>query len=137
MAKSNSKTVRQNETEYSPTKQEKKLLEALLNPELRTKKISVICDTIKLDRNVYYRAMKKEGFRELLNREAKALVGESVIPIINAFKKQAEKGSFFHGKILLEMAGMYTEKQEIKVEAHIDLADRMKKARERLNGSQK
>jgi hypothetical protein len=137
MANSSNRKVKQNETEYTPTAQEKKLLEALLNPDLRSKKVKVICDKIKIDRNVYYRAMKKEGFRDLLNREAKAIVGETVIPIINAFRKEAEKGSFWHGKILLEMAGMYTEKQEIKVEGTIDIAKRMKEARERVNGYQK
>lgn len=138
MAKSSKGNMKQNDTVYKPSANEKKLLEALLNPDLRTKKITVICNTIKIDRMVYYRAMKKEGFRELLNQESKALVSESVIPILNAFKKQAEKGSFWHGKVLLEMAGMYTEKQEIKLEATVNIAERMKQARERVaNGCKK
>jgi hypothetical protein len=48
---------------------------------------------------------------------------------MNTFVREAERGSFQHGKVVLEMAGVYTEK--VKVEDVTPLADKLALARAR------
>ena len=44
---------------------------------------------------------------------AKDLISQSVMPVINAFIKEAKRGSFQHGKALLEMTEIYVNKMEL------------------------
>ena len=46
----------QNSTKYKPTPKEELLLEALLNPENRTKTITEICEIAGCSRRTYYTA---------------------------------------------------------------------------------
>ncbi len=105
----------QKSTNYQPTEKEKILLEALLNPENRMKSITDICKVAKCSRNVYYEAFAKEGFTDLYNKMSYDIVKQNVGSIINTFIKQAQRGSFQHGKVLLEMSGMYTEKSKTEI----------------------
>jgi hypothetical protein len=104
-----------NPTEYKLTECEEKLIEALLNPENRMKTTKDLCQSIGISRDTYYEAFKKPGFVEIYKQSSKELVNRSVGPIVSAFIKEAARGSFQHGKVLLEMADLYSErvKQEI------------------------
>jgi hypothetical protein len=104
--------TQQNATLYEPTKLEEILLDILLNPENRLKSVTDICKLAKCDRVTYYRAMKKPEFVAYYQAEAKNLTKHAVGPIINTFIREAQRGSFQHGKVLLEMADVYTEKVE-------------------------
>lgn len=77
------------------------------------KSITDICKLAKCTRPVYYEAFSKPGFVELYKQESANLVQQSVAPVINAFITAALRGSFQHGKVLLEMADMYSDKLEI------------------------
>lgn len=104
-----------NETDYQPNPKEKLLLEVLLNPEYRLKTITAICNKAGVERNIYYRAMEKPKFVEYYKNESKRLVDNKIAPIINTFIEQATRfGSYNHGKVLLEMAGMYSEKKKVE-----------------------
>jgi hypothetical protein len=103
----------QNLTDYKPTEKEKNLLEVLLNPENRMKSITDICKLAKCSRPVYYEAFTKDGFVELYKRSSQDLVKQSVAPVLNTFIREAKRGSFQHGKVLLEMAGVYSDKLEL------------------------
>jgi hypothetical protein len=103
----------QNLTDYKPTEKEKNLLEVLLNPENRMKSITDICKLAKCTRPVYYEAFTKDGFVELYKRSSQDLVKQSVAPVLNTFIREAKRGSFQHGKVLLEMAGVYSDKLEL------------------------
>ena len=103
----------QNLTDYKPTEKEKNLLEVLLNPENRMKSITDICKLAKCTRPVYYEAFTKDGFVELYKRSSQDLVKQSVAPVLNTFIREAQRGSFQHGKVLLEMAGVYSDKLEL------------------------
>lgn len=107
--------VETGEKKYKPTPTEEKLLEVLLNPENRFKKISEICDMVGCDRKTYERAFKKQEFVDIYNNSSVELVKKAVGPVLNSFIREANRGSFQHGKVLLEMAGLYTEttKKEI------------------------
>lgn len=104
----------QTQTEYTPTQKEKALLEVLLNPEFRMKSITDICKAAKCSRNVYYDAFEKPEFRELVKKKSKELVEHALPAMINTFVKQGLRGSYPHGKVILEMGGIYTERQEIE-----------------------
>ncbi len=81
------------------------------------KSITDICKAAKCSRNIYYDAFAKPEFVELYKQYSNDLVKQSVAPVINAFIREAQRGSFNHGKMLLEMAGMYTDKSEVEIKS--------------------
>jgi len=95
--------------EYTPTRKEERLIEALLNPNNREKTITEVCDIAGCNRRTYYRAFEKPGFVELYRKRAKALASKYLGQVMNAFVREAAKGSFQHGKVILEMAEVYKE----------------------------
>jgi len=117
----------QESTEYKPTPKEKLLIKVLINPINRTKNITEICELVPCDRHVYYDAFKKPGFVAIVEEEARNIVKQAVLPVIHSFTKEASRGSVQHGKILLEMAGLYTEKakQEVTIEDKTDVKERL------------
>lgn len=109
------------ENEQNITKSEQALLEALLNPENRIKSVTDICKIAKVDRATYYRAFAKPHFVELYNKRSVDLVKQSVASVLNTFVREAQRGSFQHGKVVLEMAGMYAEKSDVKVSGAVQM----------------
>lgn len=95
---------------------EQKLLKVLTNPENRQKSVTDICKLADCSRTKYYKAWKKDRFKQLVKKTAEDLVIESLLPTINAFTKKAKEGSFRHGKVVLEMAQVYKETQKHEVE---------------------
>ncbi len=110
----------QNLTEYKPTEKEKNLLEVLLNPENRMKSVTDICKLAKCTRPVYYEAFSKPGFVSLYKAQSMDLVRQSVAPILNTFVREALRGSFQHGKVLLEMADVYTENSKMELSGQVN-----------------
>ena len=94
------------------TKAEHSILEAMLNPENRMKNVADICKIAKVDRSTYYRAFQKPYFIEIYKELSESLVKQSIAPLINTFIREAQRGSFQHGKVLLEMAGLYNKKDD-------------------------
>lgn len=94
------------------TKAEHSILEAMLNPENRMKNVADICKIAKVDRSTYYRAFQKPYFIETYKELSESLVKQSIAPLINTFIREAQRGSFQHGKVLLEMAGLYNKKDD-------------------------
>ncbi|MEN6312788.1 MAG: hypothetical protein ABFD25_00915 [Clostridiaceae bacterium] len=108
-------------TEYIPTQSEQKLLDVLLSPEHRLKSITDICKVAGCSRVLYYSAFKKSEFNALYKQKSKELVDQSIAPVLNTFVREALRGSFQHGKVILEMAGLYSEKQQIDVSGDINV----------------
>jgi len=113
----------QNFTNTNLTEKEKSLLEVLINPENRMKSITDICKLAKCTRPVYYEAFSKPEFVEIYKQYSVDLVKQSVASIINTFVREAQRGSFQHGKVLLEMAGLYTDKVEITGAIPVQIID--------------
>lgn len=113
----------QESTKYEPTPCEQRILEVLLNPENRKKTVTEICRIADVDRKTYYNAFKKSEFVELVKDESRRLVQAAILPTIHTFIKETEKGSFQHGKVLLEMADVYREKKELEVTGSIKLTE--------------
>ncbi|CAK7069895.1 phBC6A51 family helix-turn-helix protein [Tissierella sp.] len=115
----------QNFTNTNLTDKEKNLLEVLINPENRMKSITDICKLAKCSRPVYYEAFAKPEFVETYKQYSVDLVKQSVASVINTFIREAQRGSFPHGKVLLEMAGLYTDKLDLTLEKSEKLSDIM------------
>lgn len=99
----------QNCPEFKPTKAEAKLLEVMLNPAYRLKSISEVCEIAGISRRQYYNIFAKPEFVDHYKQESKSLASKHIGQVLNAFVKEASRGSFQHGKVLLEMAGVYQE----------------------------
>lgn len=110
---------KQNLTNYEPTEKEKNLLEVLINPDYRMKSITDICKAAKCSRNIYYDAFAKPEFIEEYNRRSANLIKQSVGSVINTFIREAQRGSFQHGKVLLEMAGLYIENAKVEITGNV------------------
>lgn len=110
------------EDKYTPTVAEKKLLEVLINPEHLGKNVTELCNLAKISRNKYYDAMKKEPFQELVKETTFNLIKGKVSDVLNAtyVYSLGEKGHQDR-KLLLTMAGLYTDKQEIAHSGAMDL----------------
>jgi hypothetical protein len=100
-------------SDYEPSENELKLLKTLLNPKNRNLSITEKTEQAGISRQMYYYYMKKQGFVDLLRKASKNLVVSEIPDIIHAFVNEAKKGSFKHGKLLLEMSEMYSDKIEI------------------------
>lgn len=114
---------KQDVTNYVPTPAEEKLLKVLLDPDSLGMTITDICAKAGVDRNTYYRAFDKPGFKAYQRDRAQNLLAQALLPTIHAFQKEAKKGSFPHGKIMLEMHDLYTEKKELDVKAEVKLTE--------------
>lgn len=112
------KTVSEKQTkpaEYAPSNAEQKLLDVLMDPSNRMKSVTEICQLAGICRDTHYRAFARPEFVSLYKEMSLKVVRSAVAPVINAFVREAQRGSFQHGKILLEMADMYTEKSKKEV----------------------
>lgn len=96
-------------TKQRLTLKEQKLLEVLLDPANRMKSVTEICGIVGCDRSTYYRAFEKKTFADLYNRLSANLAKRHLGQVMNAFVREATRGSFQHGKVLLEMAGVLTK----------------------------
>lgn len=67
---------------------------------------------------IYQRLQNKE-FRQLFMETMRNSVAEAVPEVLNAFSDKAKEGEFKHGKLLLEIAGIYEEKKNITAEVGI------------------
>ena len=101
--------TQQSPTSYIATACERKILDALLDPANKYKTVTELCRVADVSRDVYYDAFKKPEFQAYYRYLTLELVKQSVAPVINTFIKEATRGSFQHGKVLLEMAELYQE----------------------------
>jgi DNA-binding transcriptional regulator YhcF (GntR family) len=113
--------LQQNVTEYIPTESEQKLIDILLNPDYRMKSVKELCIIAQINRVTYYRAFEKPEFKTLYKAKSRELVDNSIAPVLNTFVREALRGSFQHGKVILEMAGLYSEKSQLEVTGEINV----------------
>ena len=122
--------------EREVTEIEAKLLEVLLNPEFKNKNVTEICNIAGINRTAYYRAMNKPEFVEIYQSKTKDLVKQAIAPVVNTFIKKALEGSYPHGKVVLEMAGLYSEKSQLEISGdfnfHMSREERQERIRELL-----
>ena len=119
--------------EYKPTAAEKRLLEVLINPTYVGDSITSICKVANVSRKKYYDAMSKEEFRNLVSDTTMELIKGKASDVLNAAYKYAlkEKG-YQDRKLILTIAGIYTDKQEIEHSGNVDISETADKLRDRL-----
>lgn len=93
------------------TKSERKLLITLCEPRVAEMNVDQICELADISRDTYYRAYKNPLFVEMQSKLALSIIKQSMAPLIHTGIKQAQKGSFFHWKALLEMVSAYDPKR--------------------------
>lgn len=106
---------------YIPTKSEKKLIEVLIDPRNLGKNVIDLCSLAGVSTKVYYTAKKKEGFVDYINNLNFELLKGKIADILNATYIHAlgERGHQDR-KMLLTIFGLYSDKQEIKVDADLN-----------------
>jgi hypothetical protein len=62
---------------------------------------------------------KEDGFQAAVNEIAQQHLGAAVPEVMGALRREAEKGSFQHIKLFLEILGLHVEKQETSGELRI------------------
>lgn len=115
------------------TNAEVKMLEALKDPENYLLSVSEFCKKADVGRNTYYTALKKPLFRKLRNE----ILNEVFTAFVPDIKRAAiqfginNAKNFQDRKLVLEMSGEYTPKQEVvNTEVNKDvLADEFKEFR--------
>jgi hypothetical protein len=100
---------------YVMTAGETKLIQAMLNPENIGISVVDLCKAAGLSRDTFYTAMKKPEFVKLYQETAMSMIKNETYPLIKVGLREAKRGSFQHWKVLLEMAGLYSEKSTIDV----------------------
>ena len=116
------------ENQYIPTKAEEALLDIMLNPENRMKTVADICTMAKVDKATYYRAFKKPDFKALYKVLSIDLATRYAGPMVATFAREGLRGSYQHGRVILEMAGIYSEKQDVQL--NVTFEQLLKKALE-------
>jgi len=100
-------------TKFVPSPTQLKLLEVLMNPESRLWNITEICLKADISRQTYYNYYDDPAFVDHVMKESMKLVKAAVPSTINAAIRQAQRGESTHTKIILGMAGLYSDKHEI------------------------
>jgi hypothetical protein len=106
---------------YKPTDAEKRVLEVALNPECINLNIVEKCKMAKVSRDTWYKAMKKPEFINMLNTMTMDLLKGKVADLINATYNFAVTDSKCSQdrKNLLTIAGIYTDKVEMKADVNV------------------
>lgn len=105
---------------YKPTEKEQSFLKVLMNPENMNLTVREKAAKANVSTRTFYNYLDKPEvmnlYRELMLKEI-ALDARGMIRVAT---KEAMKGSFQHFKMLMEMAGLHSNKLEInKNETHV------------------
>ena len=121
--------------EYKPTLAERKLLEVLINPDNVGKNVTELCNLAEVSRNKYYEAMKKTAFRDMVTQTTMDIIKSKMGDVINAtYKYSLEERGHQDRKLLLTMAGLYTDKQETTHSGGIDIGTKSEVIQKYLQG---
>lgn len=111
--------------EYKLTVAGERLFKTLIDPEHLGQNVSEICSIADVSRPTYYKLMKDEDFTTLVSDTAKALVMSRMGEVVAAsFKYAMEERGHSDRKMLLTMAGMYSDKQETTVTGSLNIGDK-------------
>lgn len=110
---------------YLPTPAEQKLLDVLCNPSSLGKTVLDICAEAGVERKVYYDAMKKQGFADFRTKMVMDIIKNNISEVLLATAKFATKEARNNAdrRMIFEMVGLYTNKQDINVKSEIQLSE--------------
>lgn len=109
-------TSSNNSDNYVLSDTELKILEVCLDPTNSGKSVVNKCKLAGVSRDTWYKVMKRPEFAKVLNEAALETVRSRINDVVAATLKFAVKNSKCSAdrKVLLAMAGLYKEKQEIE-----------------------
>lgn len=100
---------------YRLTAAGKKLFKVLIDPEHLGKNVDELCQIADVSRDTYYRLMKDQRFVHLVSDTSKEMVMAKIGNVLSAtYKYSQEERGHQDRKMLLTMAGLYSDKQEVE-----------------------
>ena len=84
------------------TKKQEQLLQVLANPEHKNKSIKEICVLANISEQYFYQLRRYPSFIERVKAEIGGMIVASAPQIVQAFTDKAKRGSYEHGKYLLQ-----------------------------------
>lgn len=75
--------------------------------------VEELADAVGCQASTIYRRLQNKNFKDLFVETMKTSLTAEVPGILKAFVGEALSGSFRHGKLLLEIAKVYTEEKKI------------------------
>lgn len=98
---------------YIPSSTERKLLEAMADPENRTLTITELCYRAGVNRVSYYAALKRPGFAALVRELTVGIFLGSAAQVASAVVKQAVRGEYKQQELVLKQAGIIRDQPTI------------------------
>lgn len=112
-----------------------KFIEWLATPkqDRKPETVELLAEELGVNPATMWRWKKLDGFQDAVNALARASVGSRLPEVYGALLREAEKGSFQHIKLALELSGDYVERSETKISGNLEFnADEAAKAAREL-----
>lgn len=112
-----------------------KFIEWLATPkqDRRPETVELLAAEIGVNAATLWRWKKLDGFQDAVNALARSSVSTRLPEVYGALLREAEKGSFQHIKLALELSGDYVERSETKISGNLEFsADEAAKAAREL-----
>jgi hypothetical protein len=112
-----------------------RFIEWLATPKLERKPetVELLAAEMGVNAATLWRWKKLDGFQETVNHLARTTVHSRLPEVYGALLREAEKGSFQHIKLTLELSGDYVERSETKISGNLEFsADEAAKAAKEL-----
>jgi len=95
---------------------EKKVLKIVSSEAGRRLTVEELADRVGCQASTVYKRLQNKEFRDLFMEAMRNSIAASVPEVMNAFIDRAKTGSFKHGKLILEVSGIYEETKNIKAD---------------------
>ena len=105
----------------SLNKNEKKILTEAMNCGAQKLTVTAIAKKVGVKPEYVVEKLKKPEFRQLFVESMQDGIVAEAPAILHSFVNAAKEGSFQHGKLILELAGVHQENQRIDLHAKMEV----------------
>jgi hypothetical protein len=112
-----------NLSELKLSKVEKKILAAASECGQNRMTAEAIADLAGCSSALVCKKLQRPEFRQLFVECVQTSLVVETPAILHTFTNAAKEGSFKHGKLVLEMAGVYQEKQKVEIGGKVEVGD--------------
>lgn len=110
-------------SEIKLSKVEKKILTAALECGQQRLTAEAIAGIAGCSAALVCKKLQRPEFRQLFVEAVQSSLVVETPAILHTFTQAAKEGSFKHGKLVLEMAGVYQEKQKVELGGKVEVGD--------------
>lgn len=110
------------------TSKEKKILEEAMKCGEQKLTITAIAKRVGVKPDYVVKCLKKPEFRQLFVESMQDGIVSEAPAILHSFVNAAKEGSFQHGKLILELAGIHQDNQRIDLNAKVETDHNMFKS---------